>query len=168
MRRFVMLWAVLALSLFVSRQWSVVKADGWTWTPRQTQVISLIYTYADFYGLRPADRDLLLRVAYRETRFGLALVGDNGRSVGPFQFYDAGVWHSTPFDREFGLNGRWNIEVNVAAAAWCFAHGYQSHWRPSDFPPGSWLPVVPPDPRPRAPEWLPALPTPVAVRLDPQ
>jgi len=142
--RGVMIALALLLALVVGSK--TAHADG-GWTARQTEVIRLIYVYSDHYGLRDADRDLLLRVAYRETRFGLALVGDNGRSVGPFQFYDAGVWHSTPFDRELGLNGRWNIEVNVAAAAWCFAHGYQSHWRPWDFPPGSWLAVVPADPR---------------------
>lgn len=147
MRRFVMLWAVLALSLFVSRQWSVVKADGWTWTPRQTQVISLIYTYADFYGLRPADRDLLLRVAYRETRFGLNIVGDGGDSIGAFQWYRWGVWQSTPCFVEYGWAGRWNLEADVSCAAWAFRHGYQSHWRPWDFPPGSWLAVLPADPR---------------------
>ena len=117
------------------------------WTPRQTQVIRLIYTYADFYGLRDADRDLLLRVAYRETRFGVNLVGDDGNSIGAFQWYRWGVWQSTPCYAEYGWAGRWNLEADVGCAAWAFAHGYQSHWRPWDFPRGSWLMVVPPDPR---------------------
>ena len=145
MRGVIVLAAWLA-ALVVSGQWSVVRADG-GWTPRQTEVIRLIYVYADHYGLRDADRDLLLRVAYRETRFGVNLVGDGGLSVGVFQWYRFGVWQSTPCMAEYGWNGRWNLEADVSCAAWVFRHGYQSHWRPWDFPPGSWLWVVPSDPR---------------------
>ena len=145
MRGMIVALAMLAL-VVVSGQWSVVKADG-GWTPRQQEVIGLIYTYADYYGLRPADRDLLLRVAYRETRFGVNVVGDGGNSVGVFQWYRWGVWQSTPCYVEYGWQGRWNLEADVSCAAWAFSRGYQSHWRPWDFPAGSWLAVVPDDPR---------------------
>ena len=103
MRRILLLLLLLlALTLaWVGGHARATRADG-GWTPRQTEVIRLIYVYADHYGLRDADRDLLLRVAYRETRFDVSMVGDGGLSVGVFQWYRFGVWQSTPCYTEYG------------------------------------------------------------------
>lgn len=132
---------VLALAVVTG---GVAAADG-GYSAEQVRVIGRIYQYAEFYGLRDEDRDLLLRIAYRETMFGLERVGDGGFSIGVFQWYRFGVWQSTPCFGEYGWGGRWIEEADVACAAWAFAHGYQSHWRP--WVRVRWLVQVPPDPR---------------------
>jgi hypothetical protein len=131
----------------------VTRADS-GYSPDQWRVIARIYEYADFYGLRDDTRDLMLRIAYRETQFGVDRTGDYdawlGRdlSIGVFQWREGGVWTATPCMAEYGYAGRWNEEADVACAAWAFRWGYESHWRPGEHV--RWLAVVPSDPRP----WL--------------
>jgi hypothetical protein len=133
--------------MFASARCGEARADN-GWTPEQTRVIALIYQYSDYYGLRDVDRDLLLRVAYRETQYR-NINGDcwtgSCHSVGPFQMFDQGVWLSTPQNKAYGLAGRYNVELNVAAAAYSFSMGRQSHWSP--LLKVRWLATVPPDPR---------------------
>lgn len=119
-------------------------ADG-GYSADQVRVIGRIYQYAEFYGLTQADTELLLRVAYRETAFGVDRVGDDRLSVGVFQWHMGGVWRSTPCFAEYGWAGRWVEEADVACAAYAFNRGMQSHWRPDLHV--RWLAVVPPDPR---------------------
>lgn len=129
-------------------------ADGFALTAAQWRVVARIYEYADFYGLRDEDRDLLLHVAYRETGFGLDRQGDYDPmlnrylSIGVFQWREGGVWLSTPCYPEYGYAGRWNEEADVSCAAWAFQAGLQSHWYPALKI--RWLVTVPPDPR----SWL--------------
>ena len=159
MRRLFFAGVVLAVLLLAP---ALVRADGpvtmsdsgFDLTLSQWRVVARIYEYSDFYGLRDDDRDLLLRVAYRETGYGLQRQGDYDLdlnrylSIGVFQWREGGVWLSTPCLREYGYAGRWNEEADVACAAWAFHHGLQSHWYP--WLTVRWLPVVPPDPR----DWL--------------
>jgi len=119
-------------------------ADAGGWTPAQQRVIDKIYYYSDVYG---ADTALMLRIAYRETRFGLERVGDGGHSVGVFQWYDRGLWVVTPCYMEWGWNGRWNEDADIRCAAWAMSRGYQAHWRPWEWPAYSWLAWLP------APSW---------------
>lgn len=143
---------VLALTMFVGVGTRVARLDGGVgrgvWSVEQLHVIQMIYEEAEFWGLRDEDRDLLLRVAFRETGFGLDRTGDwNGErdlSIGIFQFHEGGVWWSTPC-APYGLGARWDDRMNVHCAAWAFNKGMQSHWRPWERV--RWLASVPPDPR---------------------
>ena len=98
-------------------------ADGFALTAAQWRVVARIYEYADFYGLRDEDRDLLLHVAYRETGFGLDRQGDYDPmlnrylSIGVFQWREGGVWLSTPCYPEYGYAGRWNMDEVFAGLA---------------------------------------------------
>ena len=143
------------LTLLVFLALAVIRVDADSgYSLAQYVVIGRIYEYADYYGLREVDRDLLLRIAYRETQFGLDRTGDYdawlGRdlSIGIFQWRENGVWQSTPCYREYGWQGRWNEEADIACAAYAFSRGMQSHWYPELRV--RWLAVVPADPRP----WL--------------
>lgn len=127
-------------------QVSRAQADG-GWTADQLRVIGKIYAEAERWGLRDEDRDLLLRIAYRETGFGLNRSGDHGTSVGIFQWHFGGVWQSTPCFTEYGWAGRWVEDADIDCAAWAFNRGLQSHWYP--WLRVRWLVVVPPDPRGR-------------------
>lgn len=137
----------------------VAWADGPTyygpWTRAQWDVIGLAYEYTDFYGFRDQDRDDFLRMLYRETVYGYDDTGDcytrpdgslDCLSIGPAQFNRFGVWWSTPCG-SLGLNARWNHDDNIRCAAWAWANGYASHWRPDIRPLGRWPAVVPADPR---------------------
>jgi hypothetical protein len=138
---------LLALVLLASAESGVARADGWT--PAQLRVIQIIYEEAEYWGLRDADRDLMLRIAYRETGFGADITGDhNGQrnlSIGVFQWHEGGLWQSTPCFREYGWAGRWIERADIHCAAWAFNRGMQSHWMPSLQV--RWLSQVPPDPR---------------------
>lgn len=142
----IVLIAALVLLLLVGHS-SNAQADG-GWTPEQGHVIELIYRYAEYYGLRDVDLDTMLRIARRESQYGLGMVGDHGTSIGVYQFNDRGVWLSTPFQQEYGLAGRWNNEANVAAAMWAVNRGMISHWRPY-LHDAHWFDPVPSDPRKR-------------------
>lgn len=160
--------AVLAV-LVLAVGWSTALADGgvgWVdvreFSPDQWDAVARAYQYAEFYGLRDADRDLLLRVLYRETAFCRDITGDHdsvlGRdlSIGCAQWREGGVWLSTPCYQEFGYGGRWIREQDVRCMAWAFGRGMQSHWSPHLTV--RWLVVVPSDPRP----WLWGGPSPPA------
>lgn len=136
------LWlaVIVIIALALPRE---ANAD-WYWTADQQRVIDKIYYWSDWYG---ADTALMLRIAYRETRFGLARVGDGGDSIGVYQWYRYGVWQVTPCYQESGWSGRWNEDQDIRCAAWAFSRGYQAHWRPWDWPAGSWLAWLP------APSW---------------
>jgi hypothetical protein len=117
----------------------VARADNYT--ADQLRVIGKIYQWSRYYG---ADTALMLRIAYRETAFGLDKQGDGGHSVGVFQWWDKGVWNATPCAK-LGLAARWNEDADISCAAWAFSRGYASHWRPEMRV--RWLAVVPSDPR---------------------
>lgn len=134
-----LLIALLVLVSALSTQHSVT-ADGWT--ADQQRVIAKIYQWSEWYG---ADTALMLRIAYRETGFGQQRVGDSGYSIGVFQWWYGGVWQVTPCFRESGWAGRWNEDADIRCAAWAFANGYGSHWRP--WQQVRWLAYVPSDPR---------------------
>lgn len=91
--------------------------------PPDPQVVAWVHYYAAYYG---ADYSQLYNVGYCESFLQPYAVGDNGNSVGPFQFWTWGIWSSTPQARA-GYS-RYDPEANVAAAAWSFAHGYAPHW----------------------------------------
>jgi hypothetical protein len=156
MRRFIVCAAFLAWAfLMPGAGWAQSGAPEFSYySYDQYRVIARIYEYSDYYGLTDYHRGLMLRIAYRETGFGLDRTGDFdpqlGRdlSVGVFQWREGGVWLSTPCYREYGLAGRWIEEADVACAAWAFAHNLDSHWYP--WLVVRWLRVVPDDPRP----WL--------------
>ena len=141
MNRLMALIIWLAVILVIALALPHDAGADWTWTPDQQRVIDKIYYWSDWYG---ADTALMLRIAYRETRFGLARVGDGGHSVGIYQWYDGGLWPVTPCYYELGWAGRWNEDADIRCAAWAFRNGYAAHWRPWEWPPYSWL------------EWLPA------------
>ena len=86
-------------------------------------VINWIYEYAAIYRVNP---QLLLAVGQCES--GLQPYVRDGRAgeVGVFQFHPRGIWWNTPYAR-MGYSAR-DPETNVAAAAWAFSRGYQSHW----------------------------------------
>jgi hypothetical protein len=123
-----------------------------TFTHQQSVVLARMYEYADFHGLRDEDRDLFIRLGYRETRLGENIYGDYSGgvalSLGVMQWYRYGVWQSTPCFREYGWTGRLNLEADLFCGAWAIKAGYASHWRPWERV--RWLYTIPPDPRP----WL--------------
>ncbi len=127
-----------------------VRAESVQWTAEQRATILLIYRYAEFYGLRDVDRDLMLRIGYREGNFTNA-AGDcwfgTCHSFSTFQLYDKGIYLSSPQMAEYGLAGRHDPETAIAMTAWAINHGMISHWRPNLRPLGRWLATVPPDPR---------------------
>lgn len=139
---------LLALALFATLGGRAA-AQGGQWTLAQLETIRMIYEEAEFWGLRDADRDLMLRIAYRETAFGLDITGDhNGErnlSIGVFQWREGGVWLSTPCYREYGWAGRWIKRADIHCAAYAFNRGMMSHWYP--WLTVRWLDIVPPDPR---------------------
>jgi hypothetical protein len=138
---------LLALALSASLGVRAARTDG-DWTPAQLEVIQMIYEEAEYWGLRDVDRDLMLRIAYRETGFGLDITGDhNGQrdlSIGVFQFHERGVWWSTPC-AAYGLAARWDNRMNIHCACYAANRGMLSHWRPWEQV--RWLATVPPDPR---------------------
>lgn len=138
------LLAIVAVILIVALALPRNADADWMWTADQQRVIDKIYYWSDVYG---ADTALMLRIAYRETRFGLARVGDGGQSVGVFQWWYGGAWQVTPCYIEWGWNGRWNEDADIMCAAWAMSRGYASHWRPWEWPSGSWLAWLP------APSW---------------
>ena len=150
-----------ALALLLLLAWpGAARADGPQWdytthfTYQQQTVIAHIYRFSDYHGLRDEDRDLFLRLAYRETGFGVNIRGDYdaflGRflSIGVMQWREEGIYLSTPCYREYGWAGRWNTEVDLWCAGWAIKNGYVSHWYP--WLRVRWLYTIPPDPRP----WL--------------
>jgi len=136
---------------------TVAQASGpqWDYTTDFSQdqwaAIAEMYEAAEFHGLSDADRDLFLRLGYRETRFCEDITGDFdiwlGRdlSIGCMQWREQGVWTSTPCMREYGWPGRWNRHADLWCGAWAIKHGYSSHWRPWEQ--ARWLWTLPKDPR---------------------
>jgi hypothetical protein len=86
-------------------------------------VVNWVYQYAAYYGV---NAQVLLAVGQCES--GLQPYGPDGRSgeMGPFQFHPRGIWRQTPY-AWMGYSPR-DPQANVAAAAWAFSRGYQSHW----------------------------------------
>jgi hypothetical protein len=86
-------------------------------------VVNWIYEYAAYYGV---SAQVLLAVGQCES--GLQPYPRDGRAgeIGTFQFHPRGVWWNTPY-AWWGYSPR-DPEINVAAAAWAFSRGYQSHW----------------------------------------
>lgn len=149
--------AVLVAVAFLAG-FGTARADSWVdvrdFSVDQWEAIAQAYRYAEHYGLREADRDLMLRVLYRESQLCVDITGDHdsrlGRdlSIGCAQWREGGIWLSTPCYVERGYGGRWDREADIGCMAWAFNRGMQSHWRPDLRE--RWLVVVPPDPRP----WL--------------
>jgi hypothetical protein len=90
------------------------------------QVVPLIYEAAATYGVSGA---WLLSVALCETGGTLdhSLRGRSGE-VGIFQWlpWDGSLWWSTPAGR-LGISP-WDLESNIAMAAWAFSVGLSFHW----------------------------------------
>lgn len=87
-------------------------------------VIAYVYHHAWVYGV---DANTLLYIGQCESKLEPYAVGDYGRSVGPFQFHEGGIWPWTPAGRR-GYS-RWHIEQNVAMAAWAYKEGLlPTHW----------------------------------------
>lgn len=72
------------------------------------------------------NEDLLLDVAYCESRFNQNARGDSGKAIGIFQFWQ-GTWDS--FSKDFGeildIN---SVHDQAKLAAWAFSTGKQLHW----------------------------------------
>lgn len=88
----------------------------------RADVIDWIFAYSQWYGANPYQ---LLRVGECESELTPYALGKQGE-VGPFQFHPRGIWWSTPQAAK-GYS-MWDVEANVAAAAWAFSRGLQSHW----------------------------------------
>lgn len=74
--------------------------------PIQLETLARFYEAAEYHGLRDADRDLLIRLGYRETLLGLAVWGD---CYGPGGFcYSAGAASimARRADHSSGVKGR--------------------------------------------------------------
>jgi len=110
---------VFALCSQPSRDPSHVDAAG---ALTRDNVITWVHQYAAAEGVSVV---WLLAVGQCESRLEPYAVGAEGE-VGPYQWHPQGLWWSTPAATA-GLSP-WDIEQNVAMAAWAFKRGYASHW----------------------------------------
>ena len=108
-----MLLVFLALGLLLVALTMAQLADANEYTPRQRQVIGMIYEACDRYGLSDDVCALPVYIAWRESRYGLDIVGDSGRSVGVYQWFDGGLGRYGDYYRTYGLAWRWCLESDI-------------------------------------------------------
>ena len=110
-------------------------ADAESYTPQQRQVIRLIYAACARYGVSDAQCALPLYVSWRESRYGAGIVGDGGRSVGVYQWYDGGLGRYGEYYAQCGLAWRWNLwmdtDMGVRLLTSHLRGGpdFRQHWR---------------------------------------
>ena len=90
-----------------------------------TEILQLIEYYS---GLWNVDFGVMARLAQCESRYGDDYIGDNGKSVGVYQWHENGIWLGTPVGRELGLQGRYDIHSDIQMAMWAASQGLLSHW----------------------------------------
>ena len=129
MRWIVVLLAVIA-ALAVARP---ARADDLT--TRQRVVVETIYQACDRYDLTDTECALPMYVAWRETRYGLATVGDNGRSQGTYQWYEYGLGSYGDYYARYGLSWRGNLWLDIDMGVRLLTShlrggpDYRAHWR---------------------------------------
>lgn len=110
-------------------------ADAESYTPRQRQVIGMIYAACDRYGLSDDECALPMFVAWRETRYGAAVVGDGGHSIGVYQYFDGGLGRYGEYYTRYGLAWRWCLEadtdmgVRLLSSHMRGGQDFRQHWR---------------------------------------
>lgn len=144
MRLMLIVFAALSALLIALTLAQLASADDYT--ARQRDVIDHIYAACDRYGLTDDECALPMYVAWRETRYGANVVGDGGRSIGVFQWFDGGLGRYGDYYRRYNLAWRWCLDFDTDLGVQLLSShlrggpDFRGHWRAHSIGPWPGMP----------------------------